>query len=152
VALNLGAKSGAPFQEEFHKDPLGGIILLRHAGALFGESRSTAHFTSAIPRSLENRGPSRWPSFPTTRGPTARRPPCRFEHPYDMKDVGLARGEYSGAGMPGRRAAGTRCGVRGVRGPCRSGCSPGSGSIFLPAAIHGQPPGNSRISDNYQDR
>jgi hypothetical protein len=69
-----------------------------------------------------------------------------------MKDVGLARGEYSGAGLPGRRAAGTRCGVRGMRGACRSRCSPGSGSIFLPAAIHGRPLGNSRISDNYQDR
>ena len=83
VALNLGAKSVAPFREEFHKDLLGGITLLRHAGAPFGESRSTAHFTSAIPRSLENRGPSHWPSFSTTGGPTARGPPCRFEHPYD---------------------------------------------------------------------
>jgi DUF1680 family protein len=38
VALNLGAKANAPFQEEFQKDLLGGVLLLRHAGAAFGES------------------------------------------------------------------------------------------------------------------
>src|SRR5437588_643078 len=38
VALHLGAKSSAQFQEEFQKDLLGGIILLRHAGAAYGES------------------------------------------------------------------------------------------------------------------
>ncbi len=38
VALNLGPKSSAPFQEEFQNDLLGGIILLRHAGAAYGES------------------------------------------------------------------------------------------------------------------
>jgi len=38
VALNLGPKSRAQFQEEFRNDLLGGIILLRHAGAAYGES------------------------------------------------------------------------------------------------------------------
>ena len=38
VALNLSPKSGAQFQEEFRNDLLGGIILLRHAGAAYGES------------------------------------------------------------------------------------------------------------------
>jgi len=46
VALNLGAKSSTQFQEEFRKDLLGGIILLRHAGAAFGEpaERSLLYF------------------------------------------------------------------------------------------------------------
>src|SRR6266568_2206600 len=46
VALNLGAKSSTQFQEEFQKDLLGGIILLRHAGAAFGEpaERSLLYF------------------------------------------------------------------------------------------------------------
>ncbi len=38
VALNLGPKSSTQFQEEFQKDLLGGILLLRHAGAAYGES------------------------------------------------------------------------------------------------------------------
>jgi uncharacterized protein len=38
VALNLGPKSSAQFQEEFQKDLLGGIILLRHAGAAYRPS------------------------------------------------------------------------------------------------------------------
>ncbi len=38
VALNSSLKSGAQFQEEFRNDLLGGIILLRHAGAAYGES------------------------------------------------------------------------------------------------------------------
>lgn len=38
VALQLGLNSNAPFQEEFQKDLLGGVLLLRHAGAAFGES------------------------------------------------------------------------------------------------------------------
>jgi DUF1680 family protein len=38
VALNLGAKSSAPFQEEFQKDLLGGVLLLRHVGSAYGES------------------------------------------------------------------------------------------------------------------
>jgi DUF1680 family protein len=38
VALKLGPSSNAPFQEEFQKDLLGGVLLLRHAGAAFGES------------------------------------------------------------------------------------------------------------------
>ncbi len=46
VALNLGPKSSAQFQEEFQKDLLGGIIVLRHAGADYGESaeRSLLYF------------------------------------------------------------------------------------------------------------
>jgi len=46
VALNLGPKSHAQFQEEFQKDLLGGIIVLRHAGADYGESaeRSLLYF------------------------------------------------------------------------------------------------------------
>ena len=38
VALQLGPNSNAPFQEEFQKDLLGGVLLLRHAGAAYGES------------------------------------------------------------------------------------------------------------------
>src|SRR5436309_4268403 len=38
VALNLGPKSSAQFQEEFEKDLLGGIMLLRHTGATYGKS------------------------------------------------------------------------------------------------------------------
>jgi uncharacterized protein len=38
VALNLGKKSNASFQEEFQKDLLGGVLVLRHAGAAYGES------------------------------------------------------------------------------------------------------------------
>jgi DUF1680 family protein len=38
VALNLGPKSSAQFQEDFEKDLLGGILVLRHAGAAYGES------------------------------------------------------------------------------------------------------------------
>ncbi|PYU80257.1 MAG: glycoside hydrolase family 127 protein [Acidobacteria bacterium] len=38
VALSLGPKSGAQFQEEFQKELLGGIIVLRHAGADYGEA------------------------------------------------------------------------------------------------------------------
>jgi uncharacterized protein len=38
VALNLGPSSNSPFHEEFQKDLLGGVLLLRHAGAAFGES------------------------------------------------------------------------------------------------------------------
>src|SRR6202158_4568833 len=46
VALNLGPKSSAPFQEEFQNDLLGGIIVLRHAGAAYGEpaERSLLYF------------------------------------------------------------------------------------------------------------
>jgi DUF1680 family protein len=46
MALNLGPKSHAQFQEEFQKDLLGGIIVLRHAGADYGESaeRSLLYF------------------------------------------------------------------------------------------------------------
>jgi uncharacterized protein len=43
VALNLGAKSSASFQEEFQKDLLGGVLLLRHAGAALGESAEHSH-------------------------------------------------------------------------------------------------------------
>ena len=38
VALKLGKNSNASFQEEFRKDLLGGVLVLRHAGAAFGES------------------------------------------------------------------------------------------------------------------
>jgi uncharacterized protein len=38
VALQLGPNSNAPFQEEFQKDLLGGVLLLRHTGAAYGES------------------------------------------------------------------------------------------------------------------
>src|SRR6266403_88359 len=38
VALQLGPNLNAPFQEEFQKDLLGGVLLLRHAGAAYGES------------------------------------------------------------------------------------------------------------------
>jgi DUF1680 family protein len=46
VALNVGAKSGAPFQEEFKNDLLGGVLLLRHPGAAYAESaeRSPLYF------------------------------------------------------------------------------------------------------------
>ena len=43
VALNLGPKSSTQFQEEFQKDLLGGIILLRHPGAAYGESPEERH-------------------------------------------------------------------------------------------------------------
>src|SRR5882724_516311 len=38
VTLQLGPNLNAPFQEEFQKDLLGGVLLLRHAGAAYGES------------------------------------------------------------------------------------------------------------------
>ena len=38
VALSLGSKSGAAFREEFQKDLLGGVLVLKHAGSAFGES------------------------------------------------------------------------------------------------------------------
>jgi DUF1680 family protein len=38
VALKLGPNSSVPFHEEFQKDLLGGVLLLRHAGAAYGES------------------------------------------------------------------------------------------------------------------
>jgi DUF1680 family protein len=38
VALQLGPNSNAPFQEEFQKDLLGGVLLLRHPGAAYIES------------------------------------------------------------------------------------------------------------------
>ncbi|HEY6269492.1 MAG TPA: beta-L-arabinofuranosidase domain-containing protein [Candidatus Acidoferrum sp.] len=38
VALNLGLSSNSPFHEEFQKDLLGGVLLLRHAGAALGDS------------------------------------------------------------------------------------------------------------------
>ena len=43
VALNLGPKSSTQFQEEFQKDLLGGITLLRHPGAAYGESSEQGH-------------------------------------------------------------------------------------------------------------
>jgi DUF1680 family protein len=53
VALYLGPKSNAQFQEEFQKEMLGGIILLRHPGAAYGESSEEGHLYfrySADPR------------------------------------------------------------------------------------------------------
>jgi DUF1680 family protein len=46
VALNLGPNSSAQFREEFQKDLLGGILLLRHGGAACVESaeRSNLYF------------------------------------------------------------------------------------------------------------
>src|SRR6267143_4981214 len=44
--------------------------------------RSTTRCTSAIPPSLENPMRSLLLLFRTTLGPTARRPRCRFGHPY----------------------------------------------------------------------
>jgi len=38
VALKLGTNSNAPFQEEFQKDLLGGVLVLRHPGAALGEN------------------------------------------------------------------------------------------------------------------
>jgi DUF1680 family protein len=38
VSVQLGTNSNAPFHEEFQKDLLGGVLLLRHSGAAFGES------------------------------------------------------------------------------------------------------------------
>ena len=35
VALNLDPKSSTPFQEEFQKDLLGGVVLLRHVGTAY---------------------------------------------------------------------------------------------------------------------
>src|SRR5882724_4923622 len=43
VALNLGPKSSTQFQEEFQKDLLGGMTLLRHPGAAYGESSEEGH-------------------------------------------------------------------------------------------------------------
>jgi len=38
VALSLGTKSGGAFQEEFQKDLLGGVLVLKHSGAALAES------------------------------------------------------------------------------------------------------------------
>jgi len=38
VALNLGTKANTQFHEEFQKELLGGVLVLRHAGAAYGES------------------------------------------------------------------------------------------------------------------
>jgi DUF1680 family protein len=38
VALNLGTNSNAPFHEEFQKDLLGGVLVLRHPGEALGET------------------------------------------------------------------------------------------------------------------
>jgi DUF1680 family protein len=46
VALSLGLKSSAQFQEEFQKDLLGGITLLRHSGAAYLESSEEGHLYS----------------------------------------------------------------------------------------------------------
>jgi hypothetical protein len=43
VVLNPGPEPSTQFQEEFQKDLLGGILLLRHAGAAYGESAEHSH-------------------------------------------------------------------------------------------------------------
>jgi DUF1680 family protein len=49
VALDVDAKGGSRFQETFEKDLLGGILVLRHAGAVYEESpdRSGLYFSHA---------------------------------------------------------------------------------------------------------
>jgi len=51
VALAVGEKSGAQFQEKFEKDLLGGILVLRHPGAVYEESvdRSSLYFSHNAP-------------------------------------------------------------------------------------------------------
>jgi uncharacterized protein len=53
VALDVNEKGGVQFQEQFEKDLLGGVLVLRHAGAVYEESpdRSGLYFShSATPR------------------------------------------------------------------------------------------------------
>jgi DUF1680 family protein len=49
VALDVDEKGGSRFQETFEKDLLGGILVLRHAGAVYEESadRSGLYFSHA---------------------------------------------------------------------------------------------------------
>jgi DUF1680 family protein len=51
VALAVDAKSGGNFQENFEKDLLGGVLVLRHSGAVYEESahRSRLYFSHNAP-------------------------------------------------------------------------------------------------------
>jgi DUF1680 family protein len=51
VALAVGDKSAVQFQEKFEKDLLGGILVLRHPGAVYEESadRSSLYFSHNAP-------------------------------------------------------------------------------------------------------
>jgi len=51
VALAVGEKSGGQFQEKFEKDLLGGVLVLRHPGAVYEESadRSSLYFSHNAP-------------------------------------------------------------------------------------------------------
>jgi uncharacterized protein len=51
VALDVDEKGGSEFQEKFAKDLLGGVLVLRHSGAVYEESanRSTLYFSHKAP-------------------------------------------------------------------------------------------------------
>jgi len=51
VALDVGEKSGGQFQEKFEEDLLGGVLVLRHPGAVYEESadRSSLYFSHNAP-------------------------------------------------------------------------------------------------------
>jgi DUF1680 family protein len=51
VALAVGEKGGGQFQEKFEKDLLGGVLVLRHPGAVYEESadRSSLYFSHNAP-------------------------------------------------------------------------------------------------------
>jgi DUF1680 family protein len=51
VALSAGKDSSSGFEETFQKDLLGGVLLLRHSGALYEESddRSSLYFSHNAP-------------------------------------------------------------------------------------------------------
>jgi len=57
VALQLGPNLNAPFQEEFQKDLLGGVLLLRHAGAAYGESAEQRQLYFRYSRELRKSKP-----------------------------------------------------------------------------------------------
>ena len=61
VALAVGEKGGAQFQEKFEKDLLGGVLVLRHPGAVYEESadRSSLYFSHNAP-------PRKWRPVPLT--------------------------------------------------------------------------------------
>jgi len=51
VALRVDEKGGGHFQEKFEKDLLGGVLVLRHSGAVYEESpdRSALYFSHSAP-------------------------------------------------------------------------------------------------------
>jgi DUF1680 family protein len=51
VALDLDANVGSQFEEKFEKDLLGGVLVLRHAGAMYEESadRNSLYFSHNAP-------------------------------------------------------------------------------------------------------